>query len=197
MNYSLLNHFNQLKSAIFVCSSLLGLSLSSLAHATPAVNPCPGIYYEEPHNSTRIVPNGCRPNAATLIQQGNRPFSAPSTPLTIQTFSEGSQMAIARVIPYQGQIRMRLKNNMQTTVTYQALGQTSPRSLNGGEEVLLQNLPVPMTLTVLRSDGGLVSIVPMSNAQENVLGLSFNEANGLNDSQLTVRVQSQGQVYAF
>lgn len=33
--------------------------------AASALHPCPGIYYKESFNSTRIVPQGCPPNAAT------------------------------------------------------------------------------------------------------------------------------------
>lgn len=37
----------------------------------PKLNPCPKIYYEEPWNSTRRVPSGCPPNAATQQEQGS------------------------------------------------------------------------------------------------------------------------------
>lgn len=38
----------------------LFLSLPVLASAASySLNPCPGIYYEEPFSSTRIVPQGC------------------------------------------------------------------------------------------------------------------------------------------
>lgn len=47
-----------------------GQSQTSPTEAFPSLNPCPSIYYEEPFNSTRIVPTGCPANAATLDQQG-------------------------------------------------------------------------------------------------------------------------------
>ncbi|MBW4645055.1 MAG: hypothetical protein KME23_19050 [Goleter apudmare HA4340-LM2] len=39
---------------------------------TPQVNPCPRIFYEEPHNNRVLVPQGCPPNAFTqqLLNQG-------------------------------------------------------------------------------------------------------------------------------
>lgn len=43
---------------------------------TPKVNPCPGIFYEEPHNYRVLVPVGCPPNAFTLrlMELGIIPF---------------------------------------------------------------------------------------------------------------------------
>lgn len=66
-----------------ICGSLLmGLVVPLAASAVPAskVNPCPGIYYEEPYNSTRLVPQGCRPNTATQrLQTGGMPNRAVPT----------------------------------------------------------------------------------------------------------------------
>ncbi len=54
--------------------------LSQSTQASPYLNPCPGIYYEEPFNSTRIVPPGCPANAATLNQQGQvQPINQPGS----------------------------------------------------------------------------------------------------------------------
>jgi hypothetical protein len=194
-----LSNLNLSKSATILCGSLIGLSITSrAANAVPQVNPCPRIYYEEPHNSSRIVPLGCPPNEATKTQL-DRPIlpAVTLTPQPVQSSILREQKAIATVTPQSGQINMRLKNTMQTMLTYQALGETSPRSLQGGEEILLQNLPLPMTLTLNRTDGGLVKVVPMSNEKEGVLGISITEANGLSDSQLNLLVQTEGQVYAY
>ncbi|MBA3921571.1 MAG: hypothetical protein H0X31_07670 [Nostocaceae cyanobacterium] len=58
-----------------VCSALLVVATVPVALAQPSVskiNPCPSIFYEEPHNHQVIVPQGCRPNALTrrLVAQG-------------------------------------------------------------------------------------------------------------------------------
>lgn len=52
------------------------------------VNPCPRIFYEEPHNSRVLVPQGCPPNALTqqVQSQGTVPSSSvPGTPSPDQT----------------------------------------------------------------------------------------------------------------
>jgi hypothetical protein len=54
---------------------------------TSQVNPCPSIFYEEPHNNRVQVPQGCRPNAFTqrLIDQGQlNQSNVPATPTVEQ-----------------------------------------------------------------------------------------------------------------
>ncbi|WP_375514446.1 hypothetical protein [uncultured Nostoc sp.] len=77
-----------------VCGGLL-ISLPAIPQAlaqqsvaqqsTPKVNPCPRIFYEEPHNNQVVVPQGCPPNALTqrLAAQGLLPV--PATPSQDQT----------------------------------------------------------------------------------------------------------------
>ncbi|RCJ17560.1 hypothetical protein A6S26_30960 [Nostoc sp. ATCC 43529] len=77
------------KSAEFlgaICGGLL-ITLPAIPQAvaqqsTPRVNPCPSIFYEEPHNSRVVVPQGCPPNALTqrLAAQGLLPVPATPSP---------------------------------------------------------------------------------------------------------------------
>ncbi|MDZ7962428.1 MAG: hypothetical protein RMY34_31945 [Aulosira sp. DedQUE10] len=57
--------------------------------ANGKVNPCPRIFYEEPHNSRVLVPQGCPPNALTqqVQSQGTLPDNSavPATPSQNQT----------------------------------------------------------------------------------------------------------------
>jgi hypothetical protein len=62
---------------------------------------------------------------------------------------------------------------------------------------MLQALPVPTTLTFLRSDGGLVRVVPIANSKPGVLDVTLNGAMGLSDSQTTLRIQDSGKVNAY
>ncbi|MBD2627559.1 hypothetical protein [Trichormus variabilis] len=70
---------------IYKCTQLIGTICSGLLISLPAipqlvmaqatttkVNPCPRIFYEEPHNNRVLVPAGCPPNALTqqLMKQG-------------------------------------------------------------------------------------------------------------------------------
>jgi len=44
--------------------------------STSKINPCPSIFYENPHYDQVLVPRGCQPNAFTrrMIQQGKLPI---------------------------------------------------------------------------------------------------------------------------
>ncbi|MBE9103689.1 hypothetical protein IQ229_01630 [Nostoc cf. edaphicum LEGE 07299] len=72
-----------------ICSGLL-ISMPAIPQvlaqeSTPKINPCPRIFYEEPHNNRVVVPQGCPPNALTqkLAAQGLLP--TPATPSQEQT----------------------------------------------------------------------------------------------------------------
>ncbi|MBD2387965.1 hypothetical protein [Cylindrospermum sp. FACHB-282] len=76
-----------------ICGGLL-ITLPAIPQAavaqqtTSKLNPCPRIFYEEPHNNRVLVPQGCPPNALTqrLVAQGLIPISpVPSVPSPYQT----------------------------------------------------------------------------------------------------------------
>ena len=201
--------FRIIKLLSAICGSLAaGLPVMAVAPSVSAypLNPCPQIYYEEPFNSSRAVPAGCPPNAATqeLIQRGqvpNQPTGVipPSNQVTPVTppLPEQLRSAIASVAPAAGQINLQLRNDTNTIITYQAVGQTEQRVLRGGEEVFLQNLPVPLTVTLVRNDGGFVTVTPFATSDSNVLAISLNETSDLGANQRALRVQEDGQVFSF
>lgn len=184
------------------------LTTRSIA-ATPGVNPCPAIYYEEPHNSSRLVPSGCRPNAFT--QSVNTAGGAPVSPNTSggqlnrisPTTSEPAQPplpetqsnAIATVIPNNGNVDVVLRNTTNAVITYEVIGQTQQRTLAGGEEVVLQSLPVPVTITTVRQDRGLVDIQPMAVTSSGRIGFSLGASAQLDSEQGAIRIQPDGQVF--
>jgi hypothetical protein len=189
-----------------------GLFVSS-ASASP-LNPCPAIYYEEPFNTTYASPQGCPPNAATqrlLQQQGQqvpRPVTpAPGTPSSGTTFPgtpeatpplpETVRPAIASVNPIAGQVNLQLVNETGTTVTYQAIGLTEQRVLRAGEAITLRDLQIPLTVTMVRNDGGFIQAMPMSSAEAGTLSISLNRAATLGENQRTLNVQPDGQVFAY
>lgn len=155
-------------------------------------------YKHSTYNSTRLVAEGCPPNAATklLRQQGQIPQqqAKTSTPPAQPPLPESRANAIATVMPMAGSVDVRLKNNTNALVTYEAIGQTRRRSLPGGEEVVLRNLPVPVTITTVRQDNSLVNVVSVSS-QERLLEVSLNESKDLDDNAGALRIQKDGQVF--
>jgi hypothetical protein len=184
--------------------SLPMIPFSVTAAPTSAVNPCPRIYYEEPYNTTRIVPQGCPPNVATRTlqqqgqtsrQQGGR-VPVPVAPG--QATQPGTTPEVITTLPAApDSVNISLRNDTNARISYQAVGQTEPRSLEDGEEVELQNLPTPATLTMTREDDGFIRVVPQRTNQPGALALSLNETANPDESQQTVRVQDDGRVIAY
>lgn len=168
------------------------------AQTSQVLNPCPRIYYEEPYNSTRLSPQGCPPNAATRMRQGGQVSQQQvETNIPIQPPSpERSSQAVAKVMPMNGTVNVKVKNNTNAVVTYQAIGQTPRRILPGRQETLLQNLPLPVTVTFVRQDNGFVQVMPMSASKDGVLEVALDEdANPSDNTQGVLRIQKDGQVF--
>lgn len=211
--YSKLNHVALKKIGLLGTifgGLIVGLSAipqSALAQQqTSKINPCPSIFYEEPHRNRVLVPAGCPPNAATLRfggqQQttGSQSVIVPVYPMNgrrsiIQPpFSESRQSAIATLTPTAGTVNVRLKNNTNAGISYQAIGHTQPRFLAGGQEFVLRNLPTPISITLVRQDGGLLKVMPMSTS-EGTLAVSLDETTNFDNNQGVLRIQKDGQVF--
>lgn len=195
---------------------LIGIPVMPLvasAQGSQVLNPCPKIYYEEPFNSTRLAPEGCPPNAATRIvqRQGTPEAARPSAtsadpyyspgmrdrrnPPVTPPLPENSSQVVAKVMSMDSNVEVRVKNNTNAIVTYEAVGHTQRRVLQGGEETVLR-LPVPVTVTFTRQDDGFVQVMPMSASQDGVLEVALNEdANPRDRNQGVLRIQKDGQVF--
>jgi hypothetical protein len=172
---------------------------------TSKLNPCPSIFYEEPHNNRVLVPQGCPPNAMTqrLSGQGGvvvqprilvKPEGLPVNRQPIP-YPESRQDPIVTVTPTAGTVDVRLKNNTNARITYQAIAHTQPRILPGGEEIVLRDLPTPVTITMVREDGGLLKAMPISKSDSGMLAVSLDEETALDNNQGVLRIQRDGQVF--
>ncbi len=169
--------------------------------STPGVNPCPRIYYEEPFNTRNVVPQGCPPNALTqqMQQQGFTPgvvipvrpaVSVPQPPLPSQRQTASTQVALA-----DGKVNIRLVNETGADITYQVIGDTQPRMLQGKSNVMLQGLNAPTTLTLYRKDRGLLQVVPQATSTPGMLEVKLDETTDQNMNKGSVRVQEDGTVF--
>jgi hypothetical protein len=185
-----------------VLSGLAGFAAPALAATTSLTNPCPLIYYEEPYNSTHVLPADCPPNAATRSLNGQNELSVvvpTSVPVsTSQPLLPTVEPAPIGTVQLQaGKVNVQLKNMTNTQVTYQAIGHTSQRTLVAKTDLVLQDLPAPVTITFLRPDAGFVRVTMATIAESGVLVLMLDEATSLSDSQTSVRIQSNGNVLAY
>lgn len=187
---------------------LLGFSVAPAASAQTyqVLNPCPGIYYEEPFDSTRVVPPGCPPNAATqqLMQSGTQSYgTVPNRTIPMQgttplqpPLPQNRADAVATIALESNSFDVMLRNNTNAVVTYEVVGQTQRRYLQGGEEAMLQGIAAPATVTFTRQDDGFVEVTPISGAQTGLLSVSLDEdANPLDQNQGVLRIQDDGQVF--
>jgi hypothetical protein len=205
---------------------LIGLPAISAAQAQqvptsqagPKVNPCPSIFYEEPHNSQVMVPQGCPANSYTtrMNAQGMGMSNSAVAPTPEQTrlgvggeAPSGSsyntqqnqsnlggryQNAVAAVSPTDGRITVRLINNTNAPITFQAVGDTQVRTLAGRSEVALQGLRVPTTVTFYRQDRGLLKVTPRSS-ESGVLEVSMQETTDFAMDRTALRIENNGNVY--
>jgi hypothetical protein len=204
MNFNKIGYFFSQSS--IVLTGLVGFTAPTLAATTSLTNPCPRIYYEEPYNSSIVLPAACPPNAATRSLNGPRqrssqlPVLVPgsTTVSTLQPLLPPVEPAPIGTVKLQaGRVSVKLKNMTNTQITYQAIGHTAERTLAGKTEFVLEDVPAPVTITFLRPDAGFVRATMTANAESGVLVLMLDEAMSLSDSQTSVRVQSNGNVLAY
>lgn len=181
------------RNSVGIAASLLaGIPIFASAASAAPSNPCPRIYYEEPYNSQLRVPAGCPPNAASQ-QPGRVELPSRVTPAQFP-LPEQRQSASARVIPTNGAVDIQLINTMNIPVTYQVIADTAQRSLPARGQATLQDLPVPITVTFVRLDNGLVRVVPRVTAPGS-LEITLSEAASVGASSAALRVQRDGSVF--
>ncbi|MEH2418480.1 hypothetical protein [Nostoc sp.] len=215
-----------------ICGGLLislpGISQAVAQESTPKINPCPKIFYEEPHNNQVVVPQGCPPNALTQRQAAQGVLPVPATPSQDQTklgvggetpepgvrlprpasgeqtqqpipeggsTNEPSQTPIATIALANGKVTIRFVNDTAANITYQVIGDTAPRSLEGKSDVILQDLNAPVTVTFQRPDGGQLIVTPQPSSEPGSLEVKFNEATDAAQGRSALRIERNGSVF--
>jgi hypothetical protein len=80
-------------------------------------------------------------------------------------------------------------------VTYQVIGDTAPRSLQGRSDVMLKSLSTPITITFQREDGGFLLVTPQPSSQAGMLEVRFNETGDASEGRSAMRIQRNGSVF--
>jgi hypothetical protein len=105
---------------------------------------------------------------------------------------------IATVIPTEETINVRLKNNTNAAIDYQAVGYTENQTLEGGEKHTMVNLPVPVVIRSARQDDGFIKILPLTNEdKDGILEVSLDEDPDFYDDDNigVLRIEEDGSVY--
>lgn len=124
----------------------------------------------------------------------NTPTMEPAPGSTIQPpLPEEQQAPRAVVTPVDGKVNIKLINTTKAAVTYQVVGDTDQRTLTGDADVTLQGITTPVTVTLVREDGGLLKVSPQA-ASTGLLEVTLDETTSLDESDSTMRVQQDGIV---
>ncbi|WP_013322409.1 hypothetical protein [Gloeothece verrucosa] len=180
-------------------SLVLGIPLMALSASAQEVitSPvCPRLYYEAPWATLLTPPAGCPANDTNLSGTSRIEYVKPVESGTQATppLPEDTTPAVASVIPKQGYVNIQLNNTTNTVVTYEVIGHTNQRQLLGRQNIELQDIPLPVTITLVRPDNGFLKIIPVSS-ESDLLNITLQENPNFNDTQGVVRIQKNGQVY--
>ncbi len=156
---------------------------------TSILNPNPSIFSEAPYNHSQLK----QKETLRLIKQAQTPTPSEAE---VKPWSEAQENRVALVKAIGGQFNVRLMNLTNTEVTYELVGHTNQRQLTGNTNFLLQDLAMPVTVTVLREDGGLVKITPRP-AAPGILELRLDEALNLDQDRRAVRVREGGSLLIY
>ena len=164
---------------------------------TSALNPYPSIFAEAPYNRSQIMLG----KSLSLAKQVQKPANSDAENPTpsqneVKPWSESQENRKALVKAINGQFDIRLRNLTNTEVTYELVGHTNQRQLTGNTNYLLENLAMPVTVTVLREDGGLVRVTPKPIAP-GILELRLDEALNLDQDRRAVRVREGGSLLIY
>jgi hypothetical protein len=107
---------------------------------------------------------------------------------------EQQQPPSTTVLLNQGKVSIKLINQTGAKITYQAIGNTAPRSLPGKSDVTLKNLVTPTTVTFKREDGGLLNATGRSPTP-GVLELMLDATTDLGIDKQSLQIQPTGDVF--
>jgi hypothetical protein len=167
--------------------SLLGALFGCLLFAVPA---------KQMSTYANTVPLKTEPEKQ-LAQTNPSPSilnEAPYNRSVTPPLPEQQQPPNATVIPAQGKVSIKLVNATGSNISYEVIGDTDRRSLQGKSNVLLSDLSVPITVTFKRQDGGLLSVMPQS-PQPGILEAVLTETTDLGADKNTLNIQPSGAVF--
>lgn len=166
--------------------TVLGVACGSLLIGFPAVAvPQVGETSALAHlpRSFNEVPD----NSRNISQAIPSPVNQPPLP-------EEQQPPSTTVLLNQGKVSIKLVNHTGAKITYQAIGNTAPRSLPGKSNVMLKDLVAPITVTFKREDGGLLNATGRSPTP-GILELILDATTDLGIDKQSMQIQPTGDVF--
>lgn len=137
--------------------------------------------------STQAIP---RTDSDRMVSSSTN-FSTTTPPSVEQEFKEGEMS------PVNGEVTIKLVNEMNTPVTYQLIGDTSDRQLSSDSIITLHSIEAPTTLTFYRPDGGFINAIPEPTEETGVLQVTLQEAYDVDNDAQALRINEQGEIYIY
>ncbi|OYD92272.1 hypothetical protein CDG76_22180 [Nostoc sp. 'Peltigera membranacea cyanobiont' 210A] len=199
--------------------SLPAIPQALAQESTVKVNPRPSIFSEPPYNRSQspVSPQpSARPAQPVAPAEGQvsplppqpgartpRPIPGDRTqepsPPTVsndqQPLVEPRQAPSATIALTNGMVNIRLVNDTAAKITFQVIGDTAPRSLEGKSDVTLQALKAPVTVTFERQDGGQLIVTPQGSSEPGSLEVTFKEATNAAQGRSAMRIERNGSVF--
>jgi hypothetical protein len=154
-----------------------------------------------------LAQNICRPQASIPPNENVDRQVPESNSLTNRTnpnnrlnsvvqlpLPENQTQVAANVGLTAGKVNIMLKNNTNAPITYQVLGNTPPRTLLGRQEIVLRELPAPVSIPIYRQDGGLLLVTPRASDRFGMLEVNLDETNNFSSQQSALTIDNQGRV---
>lgn len=164
----------------------------------------PNVTNDQPNSIEELTPDGDSMSKLRALQEGvlvrldgtqNVITESTATPgLSSTSPAREPGEAIAVVTPMNNELSLSLMNDTGATVTYEVVGDTARRMLMAGESAMLQDIPLPATITVVRQDEGLLDISAV-DTDDGMLQLSLMPEPDLDSTQGVIRIQEDGQVF--
>lgn len=132
---------------------------------------------------------GIAQNSTTEAKQ----LQAQAQPMPLP---QNVQMPVAYVPPGNAPVAVEIINRTNSQITYEAIGETRDRTLGGGEEAMLMELQIPLTVTFVRSDGGLIQAEPEIIAPGEIR-IYLDEAYNLDSDISNMRIDRNGNMYLY
>jgi hypothetical protein len=158
--------------------------------SSSTLNPNPSIFSEPPYNRSQ-APVAPRPIPRDQTQQPSPGAVFTDQPRLLQP----QQTPSATIALANGTVNITLVNETAATVTFQVIGDTAPRSLQGKSNVILQGLKAPVTVTFEREDRGQLIVTPQASSEPGSLEVTFNEATNAAQGRNALRIERNGSVF--
>lgn len=147
--------------------------------------------------SSSLVLPFAQPSEAIPRTNSNRMVSPETNFSTTTPPSVFRELQVENMIPVNGEVTIKLVNEMNTPITYQVIGDTSDRQLPSDSMTMLRSIEAPATLTFYRPDGGFIEAIPETTEQNGVLQVTLTEAYSLDNGARSLRINEQGTVYLY